>query len=74
MLKVAEVLDSGKSLLRGTLLFELQASSVALAKTLLSSEEITQEECGVSIDLNYLLNMYIFHYFLEIWIIIILKN
>ena len=45
---MAEAIDSGKAAFRGTLLFELQAASVALAKTLLSCEEITQEECGVS--------------------------
>ncbi|XP_076045910.1 SET domain-containing protein SmydA-8-like isoform X2 [Oratosquilla oratoria] len=44
LLKLADVIDPGKSLLRGTLLFELQAGVTALAKYRLSNDIITQEK------------------------------
>ncbi|XP_064097943.1 SET domain-containing protein SmydA-8-like [Macrobrachium nipponense] len=43
LLEVAEVIDPGLSLLRGTVLFELQAGLVALARMLLSNEILTKE-------------------------------
>lgn len=44
LLELADVIDPGLSLFRGTLLFELQAALVALAKILLSNEIITKEK------------------------------
>ncbi|KAB7504647.1 Protein msta, isoform A [Armadillidium nasatum] len=46
LLCLAEKIDPGKSLLRGTLLFELQAGIVAQAKILLSNDLITQEKAA----------------------------
>ena len=48
LLQVAEVLAPGQSLLRGTLLLELQATLVALARLLLSNDIITQDDSKVS--------------------------
>lgn len=47
LLELADVIDPGLSLFRGTLLFELQAALVALAKILLSNEIITKEKTQV---------------------------
>uniref|UniRef100_A0A0P4VWD8 MYND-type domain-containing protein n=1 Tax=Scylla olivacea TaxID=85551 RepID=A0A0P4VWD8_SCYOL len=44
LLQVVEVLAPGQSLLRGTLLLELQAALVALARLLLSNDVITQDD------------------------------
>ena len=47
LLLLAEVLAPGQSLLRGTLLLELQAALVAMARLLLSNDAITQEDSQV---------------------------
>lgn len=49
LLELAETIDPGMSLFRGTLLFELQAALVALAKTLLSNEIVTKDGTQVRI-------------------------
>ncbi|KAK7084472.1 hypothetical protein SK128_012410 [Halocaridina rubra] len=43
LLELADVIDPGLSLFRGTLLFELQAGLVALARMLLSNDILTKE-------------------------------
>ncbi|XP_071538278.1 SET domain-containing protein SmydA-8-like isoform X2 [Panulirus ornatus] len=43
LLELADIIDPGLSLFRGTLLFELQAALVALAKMLLSNEIISKD-------------------------------
>lgn len=43
LLELAGTIDPGMSLFRGTLLFELQAALVALAKTLLSNDIVTKD-------------------------------
>lgn len=44
LLKIAAVIAPGMSLLRGTLLFELQAGLVALAKYLISNELVSKDQ------------------------------
>lgn len=48
LLELADVLDPGLSLLRGSILFELQAGIVALAKFLLSNDIISSSGAKVS--------------------------
>lgn len=52
LLELADIIDPGLSLFRGTLLFELQAALVALAKMLLSNEVITKD--GTQVNFNIL--------------------
>ena len=49
LLELGDVLDPGLSLLRGSILFELQAALVGLAKNLLSNDIITKEAAKVCI-------------------------
>lgn len=49
LLELADTIDPGMSLFRGTLLFELQAALVALAKMLLSNDILTKDGTQVSI-------------------------
>jgi len=49
LLALADVIDPGLSLLRGNVLFELQAGLVALAKHLLSNDIITNDGAKVII-------------------------
>lgn len=59
LLDLSSVLDPGMSLLRGSLLFELQAGIVALAKHLLSNDIITNDGAKVSELENSSLKSYV---------------